>query len=75
MQKYKEDAKQLEIKENSNGVTDLDKTNFVLSIRDLIEKDIISPEDATKLINYVEQGKIFLSHAYKLLKNLLEENK
>jgi hypothetical protein len=64
MQKYKEDAKQLEIKENSNEVTELDKTNFVISIRDLIDKDVISPEDATELIKYVEQGKISLSHAY-----------
>jgi hypothetical protein len=75
MQKYKEDAKQLEIKENSNEVTELDKTNFVISIRDLIDKDVISPEDATELIAYVEQGKISLSHAYSLLNNILEENK
>jgi Asp-tRNA(Asn)/Glu-tRNA(Gln) amidotransferase B subunit len=47
----------------------------VISIRDLIDKDVISPEDATELIAYVEQGKISLSHAYSLLNNILEENK
>ena len=73
LQQYKEDAKKMEIKENADNIIDLDKTVFIISIRDLIDKDVISPEDAASLIKNVEQGTISISHAYSLLENLLNE--
>ena len=73
LQQYKEDAKKMEMKENANNIADSDKTIFIISIRDLIDKDVISPEDAASLIKNVEQGTISISHAYSLLENLLNE--
>jgi hypothetical protein len=73
LQQYKEDAKKMEMKENADNIVDSDKTVFIISIRDLIDKDVISPDDAANLIKNVEQGTISISHAYSLLENLLNE--
>lgn len=73
LQQYKENAKKMEMKENANNIADSDKTIFIISIRDLIDKDVISPDDAASLIKNVEKGIISLSNAYSLLENLLDE--
>ena len=73
LQQYKEDAKKMKMKENADNIVDSDKTVFIISIRDLIDKDVISPDDAANLIKNVEQGTISISHAYSLLENLLNE--
>jgi hypothetical protein len=73
LQQYKEDAKKMEMKENADNIVDSDKTVFIISIRDLIDKDVISPDDAANLIKNGEQGTISISHAYSLLENLLNE--
>lgn len=75
LQNYRESIQKMEIKENSDSILESDKTDFVLSIRELIDKDVISPEDATNLIKTVELGSVSLSHAYTLLENLLCEKK
>ena len=71
---YKEQAKAIDAKERSENITDADKTAFIVSLRGLIETNAIAPEKARLLIEYVEQGRIPISQALIIVKNILEEN-
>jgi hypothetical protein len=71
--KYKEDAKAIEAKEIAGSITDQDKTIFIVSIRELIQTNAITPEKAKDLIEYVENGRIPISQALTLIQGLLTE--
>jgi len=73
LQQFTEQLKDIKAKESADKITDTDKTNFTVSLRELIEKDILLPEDAAKMIAQVEQGLIPLSDALLLVQNLFQE--
>jgi hypothetical protein len=54
-------------KERAGNICNLDRTQFILSLRELIKKDVIPPAKAFHLISYVEQGHIPLSQASTLI--------
>lgn len=71
--KYKDDARAIEAKEQAGSITDEDKTRFIISIRELIEKNAITPDKAKDLIEYVENGRIAISEAFMMIQGLLTE--
>lgn len=71
--KYREDTKAIEAKEHAGSITDQDKTRFIVSIRELIEKNAVAPEKAKDLIELVENGRIPISKAFILIQGLLTE--
>lgn len=73
LQKYKEDARNIDAKERSGSITDKDRTNFIVSMRELIDKEAISPEKAVELIEHVEKGRIPLSDAFAIIQTLLQD--
>ncbi len=73
LQKYKEDARNIDAKERSGGITNEDRAKFIISLRELIDKDTITPDKAAKLIEQVEQGRISLSQASALVQAILQE--
>lgn len=73
LQKYREDTRNMEAKERSGNIDDAERTRFILSMRELIDKDVISPNKAFKLIEQVEQGRIHLSQASALIQALIAE--
>jgi hypothetical protein len=73
LQKYREDANNIEIKERAGNITDSDKTTFIVATKELIEKDVISADEALELIEYVQQGIIPISQAYSMIENLLKD--
>jgi hypothetical protein len=73
LQKYKEDAQNIDAKEKSGDITDKDRTAFIISLRELIDKDAMTPDKAIKLIEQVEQGRIPLSQAFALVQAILRE--
>ncbi len=73
LQQYKEQLRDIKEKENINSITHKDKTNFIISMRILIDKDIFSPEDASMIISQVENGQILISDALLLIQNLFDE--
>jgi hypothetical protein len=73
LQKYKEDARNIDVKERAGRITDEDRTKFIISMKELIDKDAISPVKAKNLIEQVEQGRIPLSQAFSLIQSLLQE--
>jgi len=73
LQKYQEDLRNIVAKERAGTIKSSDKMLFFVSLRELIEKNIITPEQSFKLIGQVEQGRIPLSQAYSLIQALLQE--
>jgi uncharacterized protein YjeT (DUF2065 family) len=75
LQKYREDYRKIEAKEIAGEICDNDRTQFILSLRELIEKDAIPPVKAFNLILQVEEGRIHLSQACSLAEALLGSQK
>jgi hypothetical protein len=73
LQQYRHAANEMETKERVDNINSSDKTKFILSMKELIAEDIISPEDAAELIKHVEGGKIPLSNAFCIIEKLLSE--
>ena len=73
LQKYREDTRNMIAKERSGNIDDTERTRFILSMRELIDKNVISSDKAFRLIEQVEQGRIHLSQAYTLLQALITE--
>lgn len=73
LEQYSHDLKNIEAKERAEGISDDDKTNFIVSLRELIDKDILLPEKGHQLIEFVEQGRIPLSDAVIIIQDLLNE--
>jgi len=74
LQQYREAANNMEAKERAGSITETDKTEFIVSTRELIEKNVVSPEEVFELIEHVEQGRIPIAQAYLMIQNLLEEH-
>lgn len=73
LQQYHEAANNMAAKERAGSITEKDKTAFIIAIRELIDKDVIAPEEATDLIEHVEQGRIPISQAFSMIESLLAE--
>jgi hypothetical protein len=73
LQRYRADAKRMAAKEQSGQITELDRTAFVVSLRELVGTDVITPESAFRLIEQVERGYVPLSQAMRLIEGLLAE--
>jgi len=69
---YKEQLQDVLRRERAQGITEADRVRFITSLREVIDKDAISPLKAFQLIEAVERGAIPLSQAYELVTALLE---
>ena len=70
--KYQEDFSSIEAKEQAASVTDVDRTHFILSLRELIDANAIPIGSAFRMIEMVEAGRMPLSQAVSLTKACLE---
>lgn len=73
LQQYREAANSIEAKERAGSITETDKIEFIISIRELIDKNVVSSEEAFQFIEHVEQGRISIAQAYLTIQNLLGE--
>ena len=65
--------KDLVAEERRGNITQDDKHQFRKFLGSPIQKGLISTEDAQNLMNLVEDGRIEISEAYELVKDILEE--
>ena len=70
---FRDQLKRVEELERSRSITANDRTEFIKSLRELIEKDAMTPSRAFSLIEVVEKGQMPLSEACKLVSELLSE--
>lgn len=68
---YQERLREIQRREEAQQVNAPDRNQFISSLREMIEKDAISPKQAFQLIDAVERGVMPLSHAYSLVTDLL----
>jgi len=68
LEKYRLQAKDIEAAEQSSSITDADRTQFIISLRELIEADAIPVDSAFRMIEMVEAGRIPLSQAMAMSK-------
>jgi hypothetical protein len=59
--------------ETKAQTTEEDKTKFILILEEPIELGLISSDDASDLIQLLENGQISLFEAYRLVKDILQE--
>lgn len=69
-----EQIREIEETERRQKINADDKKRFHIFLEQPIELDLISPEDAQKLMELVETGKIAISDAYKHVKSILDEH-
>ncbi|HEY9296380.1 MAG TPA: hypothetical protein V6D29_13450 [Leptolyngbyaceae cyanobacterium] len=59
--------------ETKAQTTEAERTKFILILEEPIKLNLISPEDASDLIQLVDNGQITLFEAYRLVKDILKE--
>lgn len=62
-------------KERASKLGESDKTKFIVSLKELLRLNLITPEDAEKLIKAVENGQMPLKDAIKMVKDLVKSAK
>ena len=72
LQKYREERVAISAREISGEIDEADKSRFICSIRELVEKDVLPPSDAFRLIEQVERGGIPISVAIANIHDLLQ---
>jgi len=73
LQVYKERLQEVQRREQAQEIAAPDRNRFITSLREMIEKDAITPKKAFQLIDAVERGAMPLSQAYSLVAGLLEQ--
>jgi hypothetical protein len=73
LQLYRERLEELKRREQAEEIGASDRNRFIASLRELIEKDVITPQKAFQLIDVVERGAMPLAQAYSLVAALLEQ--
>ena len=71
LQFYRERLQEMQRCEQAQEVTAPDRNRFITSLREVIEKNAISPQQAFQLIDAVERGTMPLSQAYSLVAEFL----
>lgn len=71
----KKQLKDIEDKETASNLKDSDKTKFIVSLKEPVRLDLISPKDAQDLISAVESGKIAIKEAIKMVEEVVKAAK
>lgn len=69
---YRERLQEMQRREQSQQIAAPDRTRFIISLRDMIDADVLSPTNAFRLIEAVEKGAMPISQAYQMVSDLLE---
>ncbi|MEG4518415.1 MULTISPECIES: hypothetical protein [unclassified Microcoleus] len=65
----------IESEERASNLEDSDKTNFIVSLKEPVRLDLISPKDAQDLIRAVESGQIAIKEAIKMVEDVVKAAK
>jgi len=74
-QQLKEQLREVETKERASKLGDSDKTKFIVSLKEPIRLNLISPKDAQDLMRAVEGGQISIKEAIKMVQAIVEAAK
>lgn len=71
LRQLEEQLREVEAKERSSKLRESDKTKFILSLKEPIKLELISPEDAQQLIAAVENGQMPIKDAIKMVEDVV----
>jgi hypothetical protein len=75
LRQFKDKLREIETEERKSTITEKDKTEFYSFLKEPLKLDLISSEEAQKLMELVEKGELLLSDAYQLVIDILSEIK
>jgi len=75
LKNLKEQLRDVEAKERASKLEDSDKTKFIVSLKEPVRLDLISPKDAQDLISAVESGQIAIEEAIKMVEDVVKAAK
>ncbi|MEG4116545.1 hypothetical protein QUA43_03495 [Microcoleus sp. N9_B4] len=67
--------KDIKAKETASKLEDSDKNKFIVSLKEPVRLNLISPKDAQDLIRAVESGKIAIKEAIKMVEDVVKAAK
>ena len=75
LKNLKEQLRDVEAKERASKLEDSDKTKFIVSLKEPVRLNLISPKDAQDLIRAVESGQIAIKEAIKMVEDVVKAAK
>lgn len=75
LKNLKEQQRDIEAKERASKLEDSDKTKFIVSLKEPVRLNLISPKDAQDLISAVERGQIAIKEAIKMVEDVVKAAK
>ncbi|MCC3423199.1 MAG: hypothetical protein JGK12_04530 [Microcoleus sp. PH2017_01_SCD_O_A] len=75
LQQLQEQLREVETKERVSKVGESDKTKFIVSLKEPVRLNLISPKDAQNLMRAVESGQMPIKEAIKMVQAIVEAAK
>jgi hypothetical protein len=75
LQQLKEQLREVETKERASKLGESDKTKFIVSLKEPVRLNLISPKEAQDLMRAVESGQIPIKEAINMVKAIVEAAK
>ena len=75
LNRYEELLRETEAKERKAKLNEEDKTKFYVSLKEPLNRDLISAEDGYKLMAAVNKGQMSITEAYRLVRKIVNESK
>ncbi|WP_339384918.1 hypothetical protein [Tychonema sp. LEGE 06208] len=75
LDQLKEQLREVEAKERASKVRDSDKTKFIVSLKEPVRLNLITPQRAQDLMRAVESGQIPITEAIKMVQAIVEAAK
>ncbi|MEG4860889.1 hypothetical protein QUB75_25930 [Microcoleus sp. K1-B6] len=75
LEQLKEQLREVEAKERASKVRDSDKTKFIVSLKEPVRLNLITPQRAQDLMRAVESGQIPITEAIKMVQAIVEAAK
>ncbi|AFZ06203.1 hypothetical protein Osc7112_1710 [Oscillatoria nigro-viridis PCC 7112] len=70
LENLKQQARDIKAKETASKLEDSDKNKFIVSLKEPVRLNLISPKDAQDLISAVESGQIAIKEAIKMVEDV-----
>lgn len=70
LENLKQQARGIKAKETASKLEDSDKNKFIVSLKEPVRLNLISPKDAQDLISAVESGQIAIKEAIKMVEDV-----
>jgi hypothetical protein len=72
LKQLKEQLREVETKERASKLGESDKTKFIVSLKEPVKLNLISPKEAQDLMRAVESGQIPIKEAINMVKAIIE---